>query len=789
MTDAREALERLLETLGESSRFVTSGSLTPILPGLQVKKVGSIGCPVTAVDAQKLIAQATQAPYGRGEETIVDTGVRRVWQIEPSQFALRNAEWLSHVTAIVDAVKQEFGISQKVVTHLYKLLIYEKGSFFAPHRDTEKVPGMFATLVVCLPSPHKGGTLIVRHDGQTKEIDFGGEGSEFRTQYAAFYADCQHEVLPVTAGYRVCLVYNLAVAGKKQPSAPQNAAAVERAARLLERLFADRSIHRNKIAIPFVHRYTQAGLDPRQLKGSDRSCLDVLVRATELLGYHCYLALLTHYQTGDIEYGTWYSPGYGRRRSFERYEDEDEDAEVGDESGVEMAEVYEEGLWLDDWLDPQGAKQPFGKMHLDHDEILSEEAREDWACEQEVHEATGNEGVSMERWYRQGAIVIWPSDRYFAILAGEGPASAVPALEQLAARSRSAATLADCRTFAEEIVNHWKKERDFAGAASFSGRMLALLRHTGTPELAHRFLRDILPKDFDGSEGKPLHRLCQQFGWASFAAALQGFFTQQKPGDLYTDLDRIVSIGEHLCCDPPALTKDRREVCTAVADAVAQVIERWDARRTQAWYGDRDARAGVVAGAVHIFAMTSTTELLDGFLAHVLADRRHYDIRGVVIPDLKAIRKWIAKVPAAQPAFSRLLEHCLTELRTATAQPIEPPRDWTRDASLSCNCEDCRMLARFLRDPEQRVGRFPLRKDRRQHLHRLIDMHQIDLTHVTERVGSPQTLVCTKTQGSYERRLNQYRTDLKLLAELETFAVGERNTAIRRSPGRRPPKK
>ena len=40
-----------------------------------------------------------------------------------------------------------------------------KGQFFASHRDTEKAPGMFATLVVVvvLPSTSTGGELLVRH--------------------------------------------------------------------------------------------------------------------------------------------------------------------------------------------------------------------------------------------------------------------------------------------------------------------------------------------------------------------------------------------------------------------------------------------------------------------------------------------------------------------------------------------------------------------------------------------------------------------------------------------------
>src|SRR5207237_1120219 len=153
----------------------------------------------------------------------VDTGVRRVWQIEPKQFALHNPDWDGLLQGIVDRVQIEFGIKGSVQADLYKLLIYEKGSFFAPHRDTEKVEGMFATLVVCLPSRHEGGTLIVRHDRESKEVDFGGAQGEFKVQYAAFYADCRHEIKPVTKGYRVCLVYNLALAkGKRQPEAPRH---------------------------------------------------------------------------------------------------------------------------------------------------------------------------------------------------------------------------------------------------------------------------------------------------------------------------------------------------------------------------------------------------------------------------------------------------------------------------------------------------------------------------------------------------------------------------------------
>ena len=170
-------------------------------------------------------------------------------------------------------------------------------------------------------------------------------------------------------------------------------------------------------------------------------------------------------------------------------------------------------------------------------------------------------------------------------------------------------------------------------------------------------------------------------------------------------------------------------------------------------------------------------------------NKQRYKLRKVLIPDVKEIYKWAPKVPAAHPAAARLLQHCLMELRAATARPVEPPKDWARDAKLACTCEDCQMLSRFLSDPEKQVGRFPLRKDRRQHLHQQIEKHHLDLTHVTFRAGSPQTLVCTKTRASYERRQKQYEVDKKLLAELESLAAAEQKPAVKSASRRRKPKK
>ncbi len=836
MVETRQALLKLLAGLGEASQFVSVGQFPAVLPGLEVEGIGSIGVPVAPADAKRIIGKASQAPYGLGEATIVDTDVRRVWQLEPSQFALRNDAWNEALTGIVDAVKHDLGIRGKVNAELYKLLVYDKGSFFKPHRDTEKIAGMFGTLVMCLPSRYEGGTLILEHDGQTKRIDFGGKDSEYQARYVAFYADCRHEVTPVKSGYRVCLVYNLASASKKQPAAPHHAEAVAEAAQLLKKLFSA-SEPLNKLAIPFTHQYTEAGFDPKQLKGADRAHAEVLIRAAQSLDYECYFALLMLHQEGIPDYGTIeYGDSWGRRGSrwshddYDEEDDEDEE-DSGEDSDGEFEEIFDEELKLEHWRDPEGREQSFGTIHFEDNEILGLDDKEGWSYKQEVREATGNEGASMDRWYRQAVLVIWPRERHFEVLAGEGPASAIPALEKLVAESKTAEDLAVGGKVAKAIIENWEGHDPYGhGNRTCSGPMLRALERIGDEKLAMRFLREVLPKSFNGSEGAALHDLCQCIGWKALTPAIQAFLAHQKPSDYRTHLNQIVTICEHLCCDPPALSKERRAACASIANELMKVVERFDKVPPSRSDGgglaangfgqaavdldedEEDAdfdeeegkdlaepkgqpcedgqealrlqqrgnyRIGIVASMVRLLSAIGASEHLADFLAHILADPRHYDLRAVIIPDVQALYAQPISTAAGRHAAARLMQHCIKELRDATAQLPEPPKDWKREAKLGCKCEDCAALSRFLRDPAERVGRFPLNKQRRQHLHRQIDQHRCDVTHVTERKGSPQTLVCTKTQNSYERRRKQFGVDQVVLAELEKLV--ERTVSSRQT--------
>ena len=214
-TIARE-LADILGNIQRPGSFYASGTVDVHPPRLEVDGIGTIALPLLPAQAEELIAIAERAPFGRATETIVDTDVRRTWQIGAQRVDLSGQAWDLDLAAMVSQSAAGLGVSDPVEAELYKLLVYDTGSFFLSHRDSEKKAGMFATMVVVLPCEFSGGELRVRHKGQEVQLDLHrDEPSE--AAFAAFYADCVHEVLPIASGYRLALIYNLLRVGKGDP--------------------------------------------------------------------------------------------------------------------------------------------------------------------------------------------------------------------------------------------------------------------------------------------------------------------------------------------------------------------------------------------------------------------------------------------------------------------------------------------------------------------------------------------------------------------------------------------
>jgi len=145
-----------------------------------------------------------------------------------------------------------------------------------------------------------------------------------------------------------------------------------------------------------------------------------------------------------------------------------------------------------------------------------------------------------------------------------------------------------------------------------------------------------------------------------------------------------------------------------------------------------------------------------------------YDPDAVLIPTVLALDQLTTSNAVSSPAtVERLRAACRAHLGIRIAEPLVPPRDWTRDATLSCRCKYCGELRAFLADPALQTWSFKSLQGNRSHVEQTIRNSGCDLNTETVRRGSPHSLVCTKNQASYDRRARQRRKDLKDLAGLE----------------------
>ena len=152
LTDYQGLIKAALEDVKGIETFATGGKLEGApLPGLSVKGVGPIGLPLSDAQAKHIIEKSTQAPFGRGAETVVDTSVRLCRQVEAADVELGrgfDAAVQKHAQKFCETLGAQKKGEELVEARLYKMVLYEEGGFFKAHKDTEKEPGMFGSLVV-----------------------------------------------------------------------------------------------------------------------------------------------------------------------------------------------------------------------------------------------------------------------------------------------------------------------------------------------------------------------------------------------------------------------------------------------------------------------------------------------------------------------------------------------------------------------------------------------------------------------------------------------------------------
>ncbi len=750
-------LEALLRSIDRPGDYCTEGRMFVPMPLVEVDGAGPLSFPITAQQAHALTAAAAPAPFGRGEQTLVDPSVRACRQIDAARLRVAGGAWRDTLQRLVVRAAAGLGCApERTRAHLYKLLIYERDGFFAAHRDTEKEDGMVATLVLSLPVAGAGGELIIRHQRRETVVDLRAEEPS-EIAFAAFYADCVHEVRPVTAGHRIVLVYNLTLqdSGPSLPTAPDFGSQEEQISALLARWEAAAAAG-DKLVWLLEHDYSEAGLSFDGLKNTDAAVGGVLARAARRAQHALFAAILRIEEFG-------YADESG---GFPDWRDDDDD--------WEMEEVFSSTQALDGWVAPDGTRPGFDELPLLPGELLPEGALEGAQPEDQQATVTGNEGVELSRSYRRAALVLWPASRTVATLARGGIDGAVTYVaEELELAEPEARPGRRLLGLAAQLIDAWPAPAR-GGARNASRAALRLLRQLGDDATTRRFLREVATPHYGSGDNDELLATAAAAEPATLHAWLPEFVATNVPRQPEAALDLLWRLcgRERSPADGEAprrssLEAAARAACAAFPAAVASATAAEPpARRGKA----RPLSARAIRSLLLVtwrFGLAAEAEAA----ARLLVERPAAATPRRALPTALAETAEVCGMAggASAPAgFAVLWRHAASSLLARSAQPPEEPADWVMAARIPCSCPHCRRLQAFCDDPTAVTLRLPLRKELRRHVHGVIDGLGLDIRHQTERTGRPYTLVCTKTRGAWQRRCAQYADDI---AHLRLLAV------------------
>ncbi|MDT0202243.1 2OG-Fe(II) oxygenase [Nocardioides sp. AE5] len=726
---AREKIALLLRGDDETGSFSVETSAPAAGVTLSVDGVGPVKLPVGAPQERALVSVARPAMFGRGEETLTDTSVRDTWELTADQVTLGGA-WDQVLDEVLLEVHEGLGLPRgaRLRAEMHALLVYGPDQFFAPHQDSEKGDEMVATLVVSLPSVHSGGELLVSHGSETRSFRHSDRGS---IGFVAFYADCVHEVRPVRSGRRVTLTFNVFLS---QESGAIETDPEEELASLLSEHFSTPVPRRwsdellpapNRLVVLLDHQYSQRGLTSGRLKGRDVEWVRRLRAAADRVGALSALALAEVHQTWTAEED---------HRSWRHTYDDTDDWNVDGAPAYEVGELIEDEVSLGWWKRSGTGSGEQIRLGVDESEVSALTPTASLAPYQSEYEGyMGNYGNTLDYWYRRAAIVLWPGERDFIARA---EADLPQAVLELGARLSSMDDLERARADARELVGLLG-----AGNAGPLTPLLSIGHAVDDPDLAHDLLARLGGEVLGTEHAVALATTVERYGkpwgrrlieaWFPVGGYRRGPWTWASetlpglaPALRESGAEDVVI---HVC----------RRIWASMAIAISLALELGPRARAA-------SMEPLVSPAAALFA-TSGDEQVGEFVGTLAA----YD-DGVLDLERPLLRRLGAEAPRA------LVEDAVRRLEIALEAPPRLANDWSIAWS-GCGCELCEGLQAFLSDRDETELDWPLRADRRQHIHQRIDAAELPVTHRTIRKGSPYVLRLTKDPRLHEMEGEQRR--------------------------------
>lgn len=658
---------------------------------------------------------------------------------------------------------------------LYKMLVYEPGQFFVSHQDSEKVANMVGTMTVELPSHYKGGTTIIEHRGEKIAFRRSKHSSEEIT-FIAFYGDCHHEVKPTTEGYRVVLVYNLLFdepAGcEEYDNTSPTLSTLEAQIRQhfatptpTSRYSREATHPPDKLVYLLDHEYSQKSLGWTRLKNADRLGAETLRAVAERCECEIFLALADVHEAWSCD-----DDGYGWGRRDHWYDDELEEEDDDRQSASEhppLMDLCDSDMELRHWFDAKGTPVADMSPDISWNEVCFTKDSVDCDPFKSRHEGfMGNYGNTVDRWYHRAAVVMWPRKRSFVIRAKASPEWAMEELWTALRGKR----LEEAQVKARELLPSWESTAQRVNNPRFLASTLRVASHLADAELAAALLRPAKLSHLNLACVPHLTSLLATHGLSWSCDLIQQWSqnTNRYAGDIDKEWLRFMPSFCRKLCQTGA--EPERTLAQSLVDTQWNHVKKHcesilsgDERPAPQDQLDNAGKRliDLIASSINTTHAATHTAILD-FLG---ASETSYPLLALLAM-LRHAHK--TREPAALKALQLglLHKHSVSCLNIALSTPMRDSNDWSITPPLRSSKE----LIAFLSAPDRIRLEWPLAKQGRREVHRLLDGYNLPVSHTTRRQGSPYTLVLVKTKALFAREAelrSAMKADLKWLKAMQ----------------------
>lgn len=675
----------------DSQKFYAEEKLDCTDLSIAIAGIGSIQFPIQMNSIESLIKKSTAAKFGLREQTLLDTSIRNASEISADKISVQINQ--QKFKQMLDQMRDSLGLSENGVLtpYLHNLLIYGPGQFFKPHQDSEKIDGMVATLVIILPAAHIGGDLIIQH--QQHSFHFESESITPQSlKCVAFYADCQHEVIPVKQGYRIALTYNLVL----EPDLKDNVISPLKhdnpvLSQALKDYFSCEQEDDDPISLVYLleHSYSEHSIRWPLLKGNNHLNSQALKAVAHELNLVSHLALAEIRQNWQTD---------------------------GDEECPERFELIDEEISFSDWFDEKGQRLPYGDLYVSNDEICS--AQELEHCEPDRIEAEGwmgNYGNTADYWYRRAAVILW---RKVDQVVFHFQLNAEHALEQLIQLTELIGQEEEAKVILQR-VHPLLRHSHFKSKSEFLNMLTQLSCYIQDSELASILLSKFPLKDFNSSLTHNITRWNEAYNvdWSIkqlylwIEKDLKADYGYEKAPSMLEKFDEIILnlINQNADSRINALLIQHQ------INAITENNKRAYSRPPSEEIKIAHDRVNILNQTIKACFLQQDYKKYNQLIDYVLENPKLYP-ETALTETVLMLKNEVIRNDVVQSAYSKLRERVLNSLKKELAKGLRSQEDWSIDVPLSCSCSHCSTAAGFLKSSTEVERIWPLAADGRDHI-------------------------------------------------------------------------